>query len=255
MLSKNWFHHHIAETDTTMLYLRRPEYAERTEDFVLLTTDYQTAGRGQRGTHWEAERSKNLIFGILCHPTFLRADEQFLLSEAQSLAVAEALVEVAKADDENVASSVSIKWPNDVYVRDKKICGMLLEHDLCGQHISTTITGVGVNVNQCHFQSDAPNPVSLRQLLGHPISREELMEAIATNFERHYRTLQIGQASQLHRRYLTHLYRNTGYHDFATSDGKIFRASIVDVKLSGPLVLRTVEGETHEYAFKEIRYL
>lgn len=247
MLPVNWFHHHLAETDSTMLCLRRADYAEREEEFVLLTTDYQTAGRGQRGTHWEAERGANLLFGILCHPTFLRADEQFFLSEVQALAVADALAEHV--------DGVSIKWPNDVYVGDRKICGMLLEHDLSGQSIATTITGVGINVNQRQFVGDAPNPISLRQLLGHNTSRDELMTTIATNFEHYYRELQIGHADALHHRYLSHLYRRTGLHRFATPDGREFLAAIADVKSTGQIVLQTADGVQREFAFKEISYL
>lgn len=250
MLHVNWFHHHLAEADSTMLCLRRANYAERAKEFVLLTTDYQTAGRGQRGTHWEAERGANLLFGILCHPTFLRADEQFFLSEVQALAVADALAEHL----EGTSNEVSIKWPNDIYVGDRKICGMLLEHDLSGQYIATTITGVGINVNQRHFVGDAPNPVSLRQLISRDTSREELMEQITLNFEHYYRELQSGHADALHRHYLEHLYRRTGFHRFATPDGSEFLAAIADVKPTGQLVLQAENGERREFAFKEVAY-
>lgn len=251
MLPNNWFHRHLTETDSTMLHLRREDFAHHAEEFVLLTADYQTAGRGQRGTHWEAERGVNLLFGILCHPTFLRATEQFFLSEVQALAVADALAERL----DGTSNEVSIKWPNDIYVGDRKICGMLLEHDLCEQHISTTVTGVGVNVNQRQFLSDAPNPVSLRQLLNADTPREELMEQIALNFERYYRELQRGHAEALHRHYLAHLYRRTGFHHYATPDGQAFLATIADVKPTGLLVLQTADGKQREFAFKKIKYL
>ena len=141
-----------------MLDLQQPPYANATAPFLLLTADYQTAGRGQRGTHWEAARGENLLFGIRLHPHAVRPSRQFLLSEVQALAVAETL--------EEIVGGIRVKWPNDIYWLDTKICGMLLEHTLVGPQIDTTITGVGLNVNQVVFESDAPNPMSLRQITG-----------------------------------------------------------------------------------------
>ena len=125
-LPHNWEHVHLPETDSTMLLLLRlPQYQHSDKEFVLATTDYQTAGRGQRGNHWEAERGKNLLFGFLFHPTLVPVTHQFALSEALALAVRAALAE-------HVDGGVTVKWPNDVYWLDYKIAGMLLEHDVCG---------------------------------------------------------------------------------------------------------------------------
>ena len=244
-----WHHVHLPKTDSTMLALRRSPLAERVRvlssanEALLLTTDFQTAGRGQRGTSWEAAAGENILFGFALRPQGLRAQQQFVLSEMLALSVALAL-------DEYV-DGVSVKWPNDIYVGDRKICGMLLEHDLCGNSIDTTITGVGINVNQQSFCSDAPNPVSLFQLLGHTTSRTTLVETIIRNFSRMYHD---ADEEKVHATYCSRLFRREGLHRWRDRDGE-FLASIDGVGADGLLSLRRTDGDVRTYAFKEVAYL
>ena len=167
-LPAGWTALHLPETDSTMSALRRQPASDA--PFELFTADFQTAGHGQRGTVWEAERGQNLLFSFRFHPQFLPAARQFALSEALSLAIVRAL--------RPLGVEATVKWPNDIYVGQRKLCGMLLEHTLAGNAIATTLTGVGVNVNQTDFQGDAPNPVSLRQLLGRSPDRAALLGEI-----------------------------------------------------------------------------
>ena len=177
-LPRGFYHLHLPETDSTMLCLLRPDLSARSEAFVLATTDFQTAGHGQRGTVWEAAAGRNLLFSFAFHPTFVSAGGQFRLSEALALAVAESL--------DGLPVEVSVKWPNDIYAGNRKICGMLLEHDLRGTHIYNTRAGVGLNVNQRRFEGDAPNPVSMWQLLGRDTERGPLLSAILHRFCAYY---------------------------------------------------------------------
>lgn len=243
-LPANWLHIHLPETDSTMLQLRRAEYAQSNHEFVLITADYQTAGRGQRGTSWEADGERNLLFGFLFHPQQVPVTHQFALSEALALAVAFAL--------ENYIADVSVKWPNDVYWKDKKICGMLLEHDVCGKQIESTITGIGLNVNQETFKSDAPNPVSLRQILGHDICREELLMHVLQHFEHLYRQVQQGEYDALHQLYMQWLYCAKGWHTFADEKGA-FKAMIESISSMGILRLKREDGCSRDYAFKQVK--
>ena len=149
---------HLEETDSTNKYLNELCNKQCVEELTTITADFQTSGRGQRGNSWESEAGQNLMFSFVLYPTFLKARRQFLLSQIISLAIKEEL--------ERYVSNISIKWPNDIYWKDKKICGMLIENDLTGVHISRSITGIGINVNQETFCSDAPNPVSLKQING-----------------------------------------------------------------------------------------
>lgn len=244
-LPHNWLHVHLPETDSTMLQLRLPQYQHNDNEFVLVTTDYQTAGRGQRGNHWEAERGENLLFGFLFHPTMVPVTHQFALSEALALAVRATLAEHAE--------DVTVKWPNDVYWRDNKIAGMLLEHDVCGTHIATTLTGVGLNVNQTIFESDAPNPVSLKQITGHDCCRAELLTKLVVEFDNRYCMILRNDYDTLHTEYMEHLYRGCGSHVFEDAGGK-FSASIEGVSPLGFLSLRKSNGDLCNYAFKEVAF-
>ena len=169
----------LTSVDSTMAYLQRLPDDVTTDDLYVVVAETQTAGRGQRGTHWESESGKNLTLGLRVYPTFLKADEQFRLSEVTALAIAEAL--------DLYTDGISIKWPNDIYWNDRKICGMLLEHDLRGSEIACTRIGPGININQRQFFSDAPNPVSLYQILGHDMDLTTFLYQFLQRFISLYR--------------------------------------------------------------------
>lgn len=236
---------HVVETDSTLLWLTR-EAAAREEEFVAVSADFQTAGRGQRGTVWESDRGRNLLVGLRVRPAFLRAAEQFSLSEVTALAVAEAL--------DPYTDGITVKWPNDVYWRDRKICGMLLEHRLQGDRIAETLVGPGINLNQETFRSDAPNPVSLRQITGRDVDRAEVLSAFFSRFVRYYRRLQDGERTAIDQLYFRRLYRRDGLHPYRDAAGT-FRARIAAVEPSGHLVLQDGQGRLRRYAFKEVGFV
>lgn len=221
----------------------------------LVTTDYQTHGHGQVNTVWESARGENLLFSFLFRPQHIAAAEQFFLSEIACLAVAHTL--------DAYTEGISVKWPNDVYHHDRKICGMLLRHTLSGAQISATLVGIGLNLNQKQFVGDAPNPVSLRQIIGRPVDREEVLCRFAHYFDRLLRAVtppdpdeRLAQRQRLHREYLRRLYHRDGAHDYVdTASGETFSAHIVDVAPTGQLTLRTTDGRLRHYHFKEVRFV
>lgn len=221
----------------------------------LVTTDYQTHGHGQVNTVWESARGENLLFSFLFRPQHITAGEQFFLSEIACLAVAHTL--------DAYTEGISVKWPNDVYHHDRKICGMLLRHTLSGAQISATLVGIGLNLNQKQFVGDAPNPVSLRQIIGRPVDREEVLNRFAHHFDRLLRTVtppdpdeRLAQRQRLHGEYLRRLYHHDGAHDYVdTASGETFSAHIVDVAPTGQLTLRTTDGRLRHYHFKEVRFV
>ena len=213
---------------------------------VIVMTDYQTAGRGQTGNTWESERGKNLLFSVGVRPAFLPARRQFLLLQVMSLAVAQTLVQYT--------DNISIKWPNDIYWCDKKISGTLIENELSGESIRQCVLGTGINVNQEHFVSDAPNPVSLRQILGHDVPRDRLFMDFLKHFETFYGRLESGESESLAQQYGDSLYWREGMHPYRDSRGT-FRAFIDGVEPDGHLLLRTDEGQVRRYAFKEVSFL
>lgn len=237
--------HHVAETSSTMRHIAAlpdPPGARA----LLLTTDYQTAGHGQRGTSWESAPALNLLFTLRLRPTFMAPAAQFLLSEAAALAVAEALAPHV--------GGITLKWPNDVYAGHRKICGMLLQHRIEGTHIAETLVGPGININQPHFTGDAPNPVSLLQLTGRTTPRETVLEAFLSRFDHYYRLLSAGRHADIHNRYMQRLYRREGYHPYRDTAGP-FLARIAGVEPAGRLCLLDETGRLRRYAFKEVSFI
>ncbi len=246
-LLPNWAHWHLHETDSTMQQMRRSEYAVPAgKDFALLTADWQTAGRGQRGTHWEADAGKNLLFSLRFEPRGVLAAEQFALSEALALGIRAALSAYGEG--------FSVKWPNDIYWNDQKACGILLEHQLQGSLIVETIAGVGINVNQETFRSDAPNPVSLRQITGRPTPLAPLLQSVLAEFELRLRKVQQGRYAELHEEYRIHLFHGEGLHAYYdVAREQTFEAEISRISPLGMLTLRLPNGTERSYAFKEVK--
>lgn len=249
----------ISLTETTSTNTFLAHYAPPVPvDITLVTAEYQTSGRGQTGNHWESARGQNILFSVAVTPTSLPAAAMFCLSEAIALSIREVIA--AALDKEGVAEAVTVKWPNDIYVGDRKIAGILIENTLRGAYVSRSIIGCGVNINQTHFESDAPNPVSLYQLTGRTTERRFILEQIVDAFRRRYASLQTDvdtsttSRQTIHAAYLSVLYRREGLHPYRDANGT-FKASIADVEPSGHLVLRDESGQLHRYAFKEVAYL
>lgn len=232
--------------DSIMQYLACPEISACEDSFIVATADYQTAGRGQKGSFWESEKGKNLLLGILLRPTFLHPSEQFYLSEICALALVETL--------DNYTEGCSIKWPNDIYYADRKVSGMLLEHKLQGTTLSQTIVGIGLNVNQRTFLSDAPNPVSLVQILNQEICRETLLDAFLQRFQTYYARLEQQDFSTIHSSYVNRLYRHNAWATFR-EEADTFMGRIVDVETTGRIVIETVKGIKRRFTFKEVAYV
>ena len=235
-----WKITHIDETDSTNRWLRNCTGGQSScAIHEVVWADYQTAGRGQGTNTWESERGKNLTFSILLHPVDLPANRQFLLSMQVSLAICEALSEHI--------GDLSIKWPNDIYWRNAKIAGILIENRLQGQVIRDSIIGVGLNVNQRQFMSDAPNPISLWQICEHETDREQLLKDILAALGR-----LLGQ--EVREQYLSMLYRRKGFHPYVDKDGA-FMAELEDVEDDGHLLLCDDSGGHRRYAFKEVMFI
>ena len=242
-----WEITHIAQTESTNRWLKDRGGAART----VVWADYQTAGRGCGSNSWESERGKNLTFSLMLHPEPLTASEQFRISMVVSLAICEAL--------DQLVGDISIKWPNDIYWRNGKLCGILIENTLKGVSIKDSIVGVGLNVNQERFVSDAPNPVSLWQITGQPTDRGELLGDILRRIDMlmpqaYDNGQQPGAAEGLRRKYMSRLYRRRGFHPYVDARGA-FMAQIADVGDDGLLTLVDDSATPRHYAFKEVQFV
>lgn len=235
----------LSETNSTNSYLDELCNKTSVAELTSVYTDFQTAGRGQRGNSWESEARANLLFSFVLYPDFLEARKQFLLSQITALALQELL---SQYTDE-----IRIKWPNDIYWKDKKICGTLIENDLTGVHISRSISGTGVNLNQESFLSDAPNPVSLFQITGRRYDRKEILCDFMERVAQYYTLLKDGETELIASRYQAVLYRKEGFHAYKDKDGS-FRARICGIEPSGALILEDESGKRREYMFKEVSF-
>lgn len=202
---------------------------------LALMARTQTAGRGQRGNSWEAEPGKNITLSLMLRPEATEAARQFEISEAVALGVADTVESLG-------IDGVSVKWPNDIYVGDRKIAGILIENTLSGTIISRSIAGIGLNVNQREFRSDAPNPVSAWQLTGREFDIEEVALRMVNNI-----LDRLGRDN--HAEYRRRLWRGRGQWPWRTPDGRQFLASIEAVDPDGRLHL---SGHPTPFAFKEV---
>ena len=227
---------HIEETDSTNHWM----WENGDKSNMVVVADFQTAGKGCGSNSWESERGQNLLFSVLIHPKSLQAKNQFIITQMVSTDLCKTL--------EQYVEPVSIKWPNDIYVGDKKICGVLIENRLNGRMIKDCIIGIGLNVNQTEFKSDAPNPVSIKQLTGKDTDREKLL----TEFLNQVNNCCKSQTCIAD--YKARLYRREGMHTFKTKD-TLFKASIVDVRDDGRLMLQDENGIAHLFRFKEVQFV
>ena len=213
------------------------------KDKQVILTWRQTQGRGQATNRWESAPGKNISMTVIFRPERLEAGKQFAVSMVIALGACDFI--------SRYVSGCSVKWPNDIYVGDRKISGILIEHSIMGRYVGGSLCGIGVNINQERFLSDAPNPVSLFQLIGEeiPVKRalEELLDCIGKRYET------IRDYEGLERDFLKVLYRREGVYDWEDERG-MFRASIRGVNEFGQLVLEDVEGNERVYGFKEISY-
>lgn len=253
----------LPEVTSTNAWLRSHDDAEHG---MVVVTDCQTAGRGQRGNSWEAEPGKNLTFSLMLRPAELRADRQFVVSSIVSLAIVRLLDRMLDEENAKTLGSLraAIKWPNDIYVDDRKIAGILIENTLTGPCIDSSIVGIGLNVNQQQFFSNAPNPVSLVQLTGRNYDLSALLEEICRDiidlydncFSEKNATDYEPSCEAVMAEYRRRLWRADGFHPYRDNirDENIL-ARIFEIAPTGILTLELTSGERRSYAFKEVSHL
>lgn len=233
----------LQETSSTNNHLRSLVGKEPLPEGSVVVSDYQTAGRGQVGNRWESEKGKNLMFSVILYPEFLPANRQFLISQIAALSVKETL--------DLYSNDITVKWPNDIYWQDRKICGMLIENDLTGHSLYCSVIGIGININQQRFMSNAPNPVSLTQITGKQYDPEEILNRFLKRLYERYLDLLLEKEDEIRHDYMTALYRRDGFHLYCDEQGH-FEACIRDIEPTGHLILELPDGERRRYAFKEV---
>lgn len=256
------------ELGSTNSYLK--ENLDGLPQYAVVTADYQTAGRGQRGNGWEAEPGKNLLMSMLYYPPEgLHPSCQFMISKAVSLATVETVDKLLEGVGH---PEVCVKWPNDIYVGDMKVAGILIEHSIQSAcRIAHSVIGIGLNVNQRDFRSDAPNPVSIIDFTDREIPVETVSAILRESLIANLACLEasLPGKNDLDSRYRSRLWRHDGFHPYisltassmpaptavkasGTAPGNSFEAEIVDVAADGPLTLRLRSGQLRTFHFKEL---
>ncbi len=218
---------------------------EELPEFTVIVADEQTKGRGQRENTWNNEASKNLIISIIIKPSFLKITSQFYLSKVISLGILEYLN--SKKDN------FKIKWPNDIYYNDKKICGILIENSISGSTIKNSVIGIGLNINQKQFPDYLPNAISLSKIINKEYNLEEELNLLLNSIQNKYQLLINQDFTEIDKLYHKYLYRINEIANYKDVSGT-FKGKITGTLPEGKLLIKTSENEIRTYDFKEVEF-
>ena len=220
--------------------VKNGQYIEGT----IVITDHQFAGRGQHGNSWEAEPHKNLTFSMILKPVSLSINEHFMLNIIISLGISDYLIQLGLID-------IAIKWPNDIYVKSKKIAGILIQNTVKRSSIENSIIGIGLNVNQVNFENKNATSVSLHT--NQDYSLHELLEGIVLSIEARYLQFKSGKSGQLREEYTKAIYWLDKVHTFEDNSG-FFSGIIRGINWQGQLEIECEES-TKYFNFKEVKFI
>ncbi|MGC6429977.1 MAG: biotin--[acetyl-CoA-carboxylase] ligase [Jejuia sp.] len=233
--------------DSTNSYLRGLIGAKVVEDFTVVTAKHQTNGRGQRGSTWMSEPSKNLMFSVFIDVSSMKLDFPFYLSMATALAIRKSLYSF-------LIPQLHIKWPNDILSHHKKICGVLIENVIKQGEVSASIIGIGINVNQTDFE-DLPNASSLKNISGKFFDLDEVLNGILVNLKHYITLLRKSKFQQILDEYNTHLFRKNKPSTFRDIEGNMFSGYIQNVSETGDLQVLLEDNIIKSYELKEVSLL
>lgn len=236
----------IDKVDSTNNYAIRQITENKPKEGTVFLAESQIAGRGQGSNFWESEPGANLTFSLILCPNFIEILDQYMLSKVVTLGLTDWL--------KNIVDNVSIKWPNDIYVGQQKIAGILIENSLQGACISYSVVGIGFNVNQLEFKSDAPNPVSLSQLTSKQWNLNDVLSSICNEMNKWYERLRNGDREQINSAFEKRMMGINSWAQFAINKSP-FEAKVKGVNSIGQLVLENREGELLEFHNKEVQYV
>ena len=233
--------------DSTNNYLKKIILNEGINDYTVVTAKFQTQGKGQLGTEWESEHSKNLICSVYKKEINIKVQDQFVISALVSLALIKTLRKVN-------LSNMHIKWPNDIMSDNKKICGILIENIVKENYIKDTVIGIGLNVNQTIF-NNSPNAASIKNLIGTTCSIDEILKDLVKNIKYCFNELDKSSINSIFEKYEDALFRINKPSTFKNSKGEVFSGYIKGVSRSGKLSVMLEDNLVESYDLKEISML
>ena len=227
-------------TSSTNSYLKQLLAEKNQEDFTVVVSEDQTNGRGQQGNSWLSEAGKNLTFSVLRLNLTIDAARQFILNQVVSLAIYDALFSLNIPD-------LAIKWPNDIMSGSKKLAGILIENQIKGTQLESSIIGIGLNVNQTKFEG-LPKASSMKNESGQYFDLMMVLQVILEKMRHYFQFLHNQQLNALYERYL---FKKDEIATFENEEGK-FKGTIIGVDATGKLLLQDEEGTLKSFTFKSI---
>ena len=238
---------HLPETGSTNSYAIELLTKERPAEGCVVVTSHQTRGKGTDTNTWESEKDKNLTFSVILYPAFA-ADQQFVLNKAISLGIYNFL------KTELPQSPVSIKWPNDIYIGDKKVCGILIQNSIIGYKFDYVVVGIGLNVNQEIFISDAPNPVSLKMITKKDYHLDEVLDKLLNSIFEKYSLVQQNKGRLIENEYYQAMYRLMEWHPYRINNVQI-TARITGTSPYGQLMMQTQALQEITCDLKDVKFV
>lgn len=234
-------------THSTNDYLKDLMSSRDLSDFTIIWAEYQSRGKGQMGANWLSEKGKNLTFSVLKKSLGLPVAESYTLNVSVALAIYNYLKTL------NVPN-LKIKWPNDILSGTSKVCGILIENQLQGNHISSAVIGIGLNVNQTDFRS-LQNVTSLNLLFDRVFNLDDVLRQILQSLEEVFDELENEGGGRLWKRYQSVLFRKDKPSTFEDASGQLFMGFVRSVSPDGKLVLELEDQVMRKFDLKEVRLL
>jgi BirA family transcriptional regulator, biotin operon repressor / biotin---[acetyl-CoA-carboxylase] ligase len=244
----------LDRVDSTNNYASQLFSTGEFEDGTVVLAHEQFSGRGQHKHSWSSEAGKNLTLTVCLRPRFLAPGRQFHLNKAIALGVLDFIRSFPEIVSDQHYRASAIKWPNDLYVGNRKIAGILIENRIMGSFLETSFVGIGININQTIFASDIPNPVSLIHILGHETDLKAVLISLCGFLEIRYRQLWEVNNDTTDQDFDQNLLGFKEWREFATGGTRI-RGKIDAVDETGRLLVEFPTGEIKGFSHKEIEYL
>lgn len=221
------------------------------DDGTVVWAHEQFAGRGQHDHVWSSESGKNLTFTVCLKPGFLPPEQQFQLNKAVTLGILDFLNEAISSPSRATRHTSRIKWPNDLYIDDKKIGGILIENRIMGTKLAASFVGIGLNINQVHFPPDVPAPVSLIHMLAHEVDLKDALNRLCGLLDNRYQALFRGEVQPLDLAYVQNLKGVEEWRNYVIG-GCQQEGKIKGVDSSGCLLVEDRGGRVTAYGHGEI---
>jgi len=238
--------HHYEQLESTNSSALELLSKSNPSEGTAIMASFQTQGKGQYGREWTSAKGKNILCSIILYPNFLSIHKSFFLNIFAALAVRNTVADLIKAN-------VSIKWPNDIYINDKKVAGILIQNTLQNHSIKNSIIGLGININQIAFNKSLPNPTSLALESDRSYNLNKLSQNLFRQIESYYLMLKAKKFSDMRIEYNQFLYRKNISTVFDLN-GIETEGKLTEIDDSGKLIIQ-YDGTSKAFDLSEVKYL